>query len=149
MPLDLLDRLLEHDAWTTGRVLELAQNLTADQLERDFDIGHRTVRGTLLHMVANIETWTDLMAARPVRRSPAGRPSILELRGRFEAASPAPCARPGAWTTCMWTCSTSRPNGNPSGGRSCTSSPTTTSTGRRSCTCSSAWGCRGWSKAMC
>ena len=84
--LDLLDRLLEHDAWTTRRVLESAKTLTDEQLDQDFDIGHRTVRETVKHMIGNIEVWTDLMAARPVRRMPTARQSIVELRRRLEAA---------------------------------------------------------------
>jgi len=83
---DLLDRLLEHDAWTTGRVLELAGSLTDEQLDRDFDVGHRTVRRTLVHMLRNVEVWTDLMLARPVRRPPGARTAMGELRGRLEAA---------------------------------------------------------------
>jgi len=86
LTLDLLDRLLEHDAWTTRRVLEFAKTLTDEQLDQDFDIGHRTVRETVQHMIGNIEVWTDLMAARPVRRTPTARPSIVELRRRLEAA---------------------------------------------------------------
>jgi uncharacterized damage-inducible protein DinB len=86
LTLDLLDRLLEHDAWTTRRVLEFAKTLTDEQLDQDFDIGHRTVRETAQHMIGNIEVWTDLMAARPVRRMPTARPSIVELRRRLEAA---------------------------------------------------------------
>jgi uncharacterized damage-inducible protein DinB len=84
--LDLLDRLLEHDAWTTRRVLELARSLTGEQLDRDFDIGHRTVRDTLHHMLGNIEVWTDLMAAQPVRHLPDGGLSIVEFEQRFDAA---------------------------------------------------------------
>jgi uncharacterized damage-inducible protein DinB len=86
LTLDLLDRLLEHDAWTTRRVLEFAQTLTDEQLDQTFDIGHRTVRATLQHMIGNIENWTDLMAARPVRRMPMTKPSIAELRQRHVAA---------------------------------------------------------------
>jgi uncharacterized damage-inducible protein DinB len=84
--LDLLDRLLEHDAWTTRRVLDSAAALTDAQLDRAFDVGHRTIRETLAHVVGNIEVWTDLMAARPVRRSPPGPQSILEFRQRFDLA---------------------------------------------------------------
>jgi len=86
MDLDLLDRLIEHDAWTTRRVLDLAAPLTDAELDRDFDIGHRTVRGTVVHVVRNIETWTDLMAGRAVRRGPEARTPIAELRRRFDDA---------------------------------------------------------------
>jgi hypothetical protein len=71
---DLLDRLLGHDAWTTQQVLAAAAGLTDAQLDQDFDIGHRTVRATLAHLIGNVEVWTDLMAERPVRRGePRGR----------------------------------------------------------------------------
>ena len=84
--LDLLDRLLEHDAWTTARVLELAGGLSDAQLDRDFDVGHRTVRETVRHVVRNVEAWTDLMAGRPVRERPAPTSTLAELRRRFEGA---------------------------------------------------------------
>ena len=84
--LDLLDRLLEHDAWTTRRVLELAQPLDDAQLDQDFDLGHRTFRETARHMLGNIETWTDLMAGKGVRRDLPTKPSLSDLQGRFAAA---------------------------------------------------------------
>ena len=84
--MDLLDRLLGHDAWTTGRVLEIVAALPDGDLDRDFDVGHRTLRETLRHMVANVEEWTDLMAERPVRAGPDGPQTAAVLRGRFEAA---------------------------------------------------------------
>ncbi len=86
LTLDLLDRLLEHDAWTTQRALEFAKTLTDEQLDQDFEIGHRTVRATVQHMIGNIEVWTDLMAARPARRMPTARQSVFELQRRFDAA---------------------------------------------------------------
>ena len=65
--MDLLDRLLKHDMWTTQQLLLLCLNLSNEELDRDFDIGHRTVRATFLHMIRNVEVWTDLMRGRPVR----------------------------------------------------------------------------------
>jgi len=70
--MDLLDRLLGHDAGTTRQVLLLSQNLTDEQLDQPFDIGHRTLRATLDHMIGNVEVWTDLMSERPVDRTPSG-----------------------------------------------------------------------------
>jgi uncharacterized damage-inducible protein DinB len=84
--LDLLDRLLEHDAWTTRRVFEFAMTLTDEQLDREFDVGHRTVRETARHMIGNIEVWTDLMAGRRVRQPPIEKQSMDEMQRRFEAA---------------------------------------------------------------
>lgn len=60
--MDLLDRLLQHDAWTTRQLLVLCNELSDAQLDREFDIGHRTVRKTLWHIIDNLEIWTALMA---------------------------------------------------------------------------------------
>jgi len=53
--MDLLDRLLGHDAWTTRQLLLRCRDLTDEQLDREFDIGHRTVRATLEHVIRNVE----------------------------------------------------------------------------------------------
>lgn len=74
--MDLLDRLLGHDAWTTHQLLLLAQPLTDDQWDQPFDIGHVTLRATLEHMIDNVETWTDLMNGV---ENPGDRPSFAGL----------------------------------------------------------------------
>lgn len=63
--MDLLDRLLGHDRWTTGRLMTMARGLSDVQLDRDFDIGHRTLRQTFAHMIRAMELWTGLMAGTP------------------------------------------------------------------------------------
>jgi uncharacterized damage-inducible protein DinB len=65
--MDILDRLLGHDAWTTRQLLLRCRALTDVQLDQQFDIGHRSVRATLLHMIRNMEIWTDLIAGQSVR----------------------------------------------------------------------------------
>ncbi|MCG6157205.1 DinB family protein [Rubinisphaera margarita] len=85
--MDLLDRLLGHDASTTRQFLDIASGLSRDQLEREFDCGHRTVRATLEHIVWNVECWLDLMQQRPVRDHIVRGPSIEDLLQRYETAS--------------------------------------------------------------
>jgi uncharacterized damage-inducible protein DinB len=63
---DLLDRLLGHDEWTTREILYRCTKLTDEELNQDFDIGHRTVYATLAHMISNVSTWTDLMEGNQV-----------------------------------------------------------------------------------
>jgi uncharacterized damage-inducible protein DinB len=65
--MDLLDRLLGHDVWTTRQFLLRCEGLRDEQLDREFDIGHRTVRATLQHVIFNMEVWSDLMAGQPVQ----------------------------------------------------------------------------------
>lgn len=59
--MDLLDRLLGHDEWTTAEVLRRCGELSEFQLNERFDIGHETVRATLVHMIDNVGDWTQLM----------------------------------------------------------------------------------------
>ena len=71
--MDLLDRLLGHDAWTTHQLISRCRELPDEDLDRAFDIGHRTIRATLEHIIFNMEAWSALMAgvevSRPRRRT--------------------------------------------------------------------------------
>src|SRR5882724_4263395 len=83
--MDLLDRLLGHDAWTTRQLLDICATLTDEQLDREFDIGHRTLRSTLDHVIHNMEVWSALMAQQKVERH--SDRSIPGLLRRLHAAS--------------------------------------------------------------
>ena len=56
--METLDRLLEHDRWATDRLLDLCATLSDEQLDREFDIGHQTIRQTFMHDIYNIAAWT-------------------------------------------------------------------------------------------
>ena len=78
--MDLLDRLLAHDAWTTRELLRRCAGLTDEQLDADFDIGHRTLRRTLQHLVFNLDVWSGLIAGRIRSRDDVRRPpSTIEM----------------------------------------------------------------------
>ena len=79
--MDILDRLLAHDTWTTQQLLNECAGLSDELLDKDFDVDHRSLRETFLHMIENLETWTDLIHKRPVQDK-QGR-SIPELRQRL------------------------------------------------------------------
>ncbi|MDQ3693668.1 MAG: DinB family protein [Chloroflexota bacterium] len=72
--MDLLDRMLGHDRWTTARFLELSRGLTDEQLDQPFDIGHRTLRATFGHMISAVGFWTAAMAGPPVEMREDERP---------------------------------------------------------------------------
>jgi uncharacterized damage-inducible protein DinB len=81
--MDMLDRLLGHDRWTTSRLLVLSQDLTDAQLDQQFDIGVGTLRDTFEHMIFNVEAWTASMLGQPIDRSPRDR-SLAALRDRHD-----------------------------------------------------------------
>ncbi len=77
--MDLLDRLLAHDTWTTRQLLVACQPLSDDQLDQAFDIDHRSLRQTFVHMIDNMEIWTDLLCERPVQaRAGTSIPELIE-----------------------------------------------------------------------
>jgi uncharacterized damage-inducible protein DinB len=84
--MDILDRLLGHDAWTTRQLLLRCRELTDEKLDRRFDIGDRSLRETFLHMIGNMEIWTDLIAERPVRKD-AEQESISSVEGLLNRLS--------------------------------------------------------------
>jgi uncharacterized damage-inducible protein DinB len=83
--MDLLDRLLAHDTWTTRQLLLACQSLPDDLLDKEFDIDHKSLRHTFSHMIRNMETWTDLLYERAVQ-SKTGN-TIPELLERLSAVS--------------------------------------------------------------
>jgi len=87
--MDILDRLLEHDAWTTEAVLRCCASLSDEVLDRPLGIGPGTVRATIIHIIRNMEVWTDFIAERPVRPSASGTriQSVPVLLSRLSAAA--------------------------------------------------------------
>lgn len=83
--MDLLDRMLGHDRWTTERLLTISRDLTDAQLDQEFDIGHRTLRKTFKHMIGNLEFWTGVMQGTP-RPPDASANSIDDLLAAHAAA---------------------------------------------------------------
>lgn len=58
--MDLLDRLLSHDRWTTAQLLERCRELQPEEWTQSFDVGHQTLAATFQHMPGNLQVWTDL-----------------------------------------------------------------------------------------
>lgn len=83
--MDLLDRLLRHDAWTTKQLLEICGTLSDEQLDQEFDIGHRTLRATFHHVISNMEIWSSLMAERQCPR--LTERTISGMIGRLTSAA--------------------------------------------------------------
>jgi uncharacterized damage-inducible protein DinB len=83
--MDILDRLLGHDIWTTRQLLLACESLPDSELDKEFDIDHKSLRGTFLHMIGVMEIWTDLLYERAVEKKTGS--SISELHERLGAVS--------------------------------------------------------------
>jgi uncharacterized damage-inducible protein DinB len=86
--MDTLERLLRHDAWTTRQLLLRAQELSDAQLDRPFDIGHRSLRCTLGHIISQMEFWCDAMQRQPYRWKIEPDNSIETMLARLDTVTP-------------------------------------------------------------
>ena len=79
--MDLLDSLLDHDHWATATLLDVCRDLTDAQFDQEFDVGHRTLRATLAHMIFNLDFWQSLMMGWSTDLPPVTPfPGMLELQ---------------------------------------------------------------------
>lgn len=94
--MDVTDRLLEHDRWLTGRLLERAGQLTDEQLDREIRPGHEvlafdgpepTVRSMLDRLVWTKEVWVAAMTGGELPAEPDR--DLDALRRRFASAADA------------------------------------------------------------
>ena len=86
--MDLLDRLLAHDAWTTRQLLLIARDLSDDQLDQQFDIGPGSLRATFLHIIRNVEVWAHIMqghADRPDEPTDHSIPALIDRADKAHA----------------------------------------------------------------
>jgi uncharacterized damage-inducible protein DinB len=60
----ILDRLLGHDAWTTRQLLLCCREMSDEQWNRPFDLWDRSPRETFEHLIACMESHTDLLTGR-------------------------------------------------------------------------------------
>ncbi|MCB0080788.1 MAG: DinB family protein [Caldilineaceae bacterium] len=82
--MDLLDRLLGHDVWTTQQLLQQCLQLDAAQWDQPFTIDHSSLRETFVHMIRNMEIWTDLLYERAApSRATDGQDSPEQLQTRL------------------------------------------------------------------
>jgi uncharacterized damage-inducible protein DinB len=84
--MDILDRYLGYEAWTLRYMIRCCEALSTEQLHQRFDIGHGSLHETFTHVIGNLEVWTDLMQARPVRDLPPLADNAADYLQRFDAA---------------------------------------------------------------
>ena len=84
--MDVYDRLLQYDDWATRELFAASSSLTEEQLDQEFDIGHRTVRATFDHMITTTQGWMIEMGGQPGGSPPGGDSSLAALGVRFNGA---------------------------------------------------------------
>lgn len=87
--MDILTRYLGYEAWTTRYFLLRCRELRPEQWRQQVDVGHGTVYQTLLHVIGNLEAWTDLLYERPQRAHPwppDDTATVDDFLARYDAA---------------------------------------------------------------
>ncbi|MEO0514317.1 MAG: DinB family protein [Planctomycetota bacterium] len=77
--MDLLERLLRHDSSITLELLRFAADIDDAALDREFDLGLRTVRRTLRHLVECNEDWLDQMQGQSARWDELDRQMPIDM----------------------------------------------------------------------
>lgn len=94
-PMDLTDRLVEHECWHTQRLLEQASTLPDEALDRalrpglvihDFEGPEPDLRTMLERIVFTKEVWTAAIAGRPI--PPRDETRLPALQARLAAVQP-------------------------------------------------------------
>lgn len=85
--MDLLDRLIDHDAWATDRLLRVAAGLDEADWTRRFEIGPGSLERILLHVIGCRLRWADRIGERPLRssiedREHASATELIDLNAR-------------------------------------------------------------------
>jgi hypothetical protein len=101
--MDLTDRLLEHDLWLTGRLLDVAEELPAETLAEPLYVEEETLGSMLERLVWSKEMWAAAVEGTPMPERREGSPECL--RKRLGKAGPAfmhivrDARARGAWDT--------------------------------------------------
>ena len=118
--MDILDRLLAHDTWTTRQLLLACQSLPDELLDKESDIDHHSLRKTFLHIIGNMDAWTDSLCERPVqKRTGDSVPELIErlsIIGRDFAHVARKIAREHRYDDCYMDTSDSPPRSKTFGG---------------------------------
>jgi uncharacterized damage-inducible protein DinB len=56
-PPELFRMHIDYNCWATNRLLQIAQTLSRDQLDRDFGTADKSVAGTMVHLFRSERIW--------------------------------------------------------------------------------------------
>ncbi len=82
--MDLLDRLLGHDLWTTRQLMLQCKPLSDEELDRAFEVDSRSLRECFVHIVRVMEVWNDLLYERTPRTAAELDSSLRSLDGLMD-----------------------------------------------------------------
>jgi len=86
MTLQDIKMLTAYSSWATNRILEAVEALPAEDPMRDLKSSHRSIHGTLTHLVGAEKMWLSRMSATPDKAMirPEQVPAIADVRATWE-----------------------------------------------------------------
>ncbi|MGE0480974.1 MAG: DinB family protein [Phycisphaerae bacterium] len=82
----LWTRLFRYNDWANTQLLDAAQHLSADRLDRPFEMGVGSLRRSLIHIYNGEHVWLERWKQRPALWPSESDPTpVAELRTRFAA----------------------------------------------------------------
>lgn len=78
--------LAAYSAWATNRIFEALGTLSAEETTRDMKASHRSIHGTLTHLVGAEKMWLSRMLGTPDRAMirPEEFPTIADVKAQWE-----------------------------------------------------------------
>jgi uncharacterized damage-inducible protein DinB len=80
--------LLAFNSWATQKIFDAVASLPVEQVRQDMKASHRSIHGTLAHLVASEELWCSRLRGIPGSSgtNPTEAPDIADLKKRWETA---------------------------------------------------------------
>ncbi|HET8571870.1 MAG TPA: helix-turn-helix domain-containing protein [Candidatus Limnocylindria bacterium] len=90
--MDLLKKMVEHHVWLLGQMIDRAERLSDDQLDRPIELSvdeeQQTLRSLLSRLVGQMDMWNAALASRDYDWSVEEHESVASLRRRLASAGP-------------------------------------------------------------
>jgi AraC-like DNA-binding protein len=91
-PMDLVQKMVEHHIWLTGRMIECASRLTDEQLDEEIELNvdddRQTIRSLLSRLIGQMGMWNAAMATRDYDWSVEEHESLSSMRERLAVEGP-------------------------------------------------------------
>jgi len=85
MTADEIRRHVRYSTWASNQLLEVALKLDPEQLHRDFSVSHKSVQGTLDHILFGDRIWLSRLLGETVEPEGALGVELPRIRARWEA----------------------------------------------------------------
>ncbi len=90
--MDLLKKMVEHHVWLLGQMIDRADRLSDEQLDRPIELSvdeeQQTLRSLLSRLVGQMDMWNAALASRDYDWSVEQHESVAGLRRRLASAGP-------------------------------------------------------------